>query len=85
VSGTITLRADARAPNGVAKVEFYRVTRTGRAERIATETAPVSGAIYAASFDTHRMSNGDHPVYAIVYDTDGNAVKSAEVTVRASN
>lgn len=75
VSGTINITANATATNGIAHVDFY-VDST----LIASDTA----SPYSATLNTTSLSNAQHTLKAIAYDTSGNTAQST-VTVTVNN
>ncbi len=78
VTGTITITANASDPvTMIAHVDFY-VDST----LIVSDTA----APYMATLDTTKLSNGQHTLKAIAYNTAGNSAQSVvTITVNASS
>ncbi len=77
VSGkTVAVTATAADDVAIQKVEFYV---DGGLKSTDTSTS------YSYTLDSTTLPNGNHPIYAIAYDTSGNHTQSATNTVTVSN
>lgn len=74
VSGTINVTATATSSNGITHVDFYVDS---------TLTTSVTASPYTISLNTNTLSNGQHTLKAVAYDTQGNSSQSTvQVTVQ---
>lgn len=77
VSGTITIRATASSPAGIATVQFLVDS--------ANLSTPVIASPYSVSWDTTTVADGSHTLTATATDNSGKVATSSHVIVTVAN
>src|SRR5262249_40885664 len=76
VSGTTTLSANASDNVGVTRVDFYVDNALA---------GSVAASPYNLSYDSTKLTNGSHSIYAKAFDAAGNSANSSTANVTVSN
>ena len=85
VSGLLNLSANVSDNQAVARVDFFIDTGNSVAANGTLSSGNTSNGTWVGTFDTTKINNGTHQVWAKAVDTSNNSAVTQSVTIQVNN